>query len=227
MTASVWSAIAATFSAVSAFVMILIQRRNLLEAARPELVLTGFARLPDAGIAGAEKLTVKSIRNVGKGAALNLHINASHTVEKLPLVIMGTERIPIIAPNETVDWNAEILVWWKNVPERHHRHLNVPITIWCWDARNIRHITDYQFMLAAPELARMHINEEVPGLIDIRRTTTSRPVWLLKFLRRPRWLVRATERMRATRKRIQERRAKTGIASGVQTPEHSTIQPQD
>lgn len=41
---AIWSAVAASFAALSTFFTILPHRRNLVESMRPELVLLGWAR---------------------------------------------------------------------------------------------------------------------------------------------------------------------------------------
>jgi hypothetical protein len=52
ITAAFWSAIAASFAALFSFITMMIQRRNLLESVRPDLILIGWDRRresPDTG----------------------------------------------------------------------------------------------------------------------------------------------------------------------------------
>src|SRR5262245_47713927 len=67
ITPSFWSAIAATASAVTAMLAMRIQRRNLLESVRPELVLDRWTRTREPH----DVIGVGVVRNVGKGVALN------------------------------------------------------------------------------------------------------------------------------------------------------------
>ena len=77
---AIWSAIAATFSAIAAILILKIQRQNLLESVRPELVIGGWVRHerrsenPDY-----EKISFETIKNVGRGPALHVTL-ASVTV---------------------------------------------------------------------------------------------------------------------------------------------------
>jgi len=51
----------------------LIQRRNLLESVRPELVLTGWGKREEgSGDSWHEVLTFNTIRNIGRGAAIHV-----------------------------------------------------------------------------------------------------------------------------------------------------------
>ena len=78
LTAAIWAAIAATFSAISSLLIVLIQRRNLLESVKPELVLTGWERTPRGqGGSAQEVISFKTIRNVGRGPALHVILMAS------------------------------------------------------------------------------------------------------------------------------------------------------
>jgi hypothetical protein len=64
---AIWSAVAASFAALAAFLSFLTQRRNLLESVRPEIVLDGWTRISPG-------LRFTSIRNVGRGSALHIVI---------------------------------------------------------------------------------------------------------------------------------------------------------
>ncbi len=74
-TPAVWSAVAASLSAVSAFLMWRIQRCNFFEASRPELVLTGWRRQPNfEGGSSDETIFFDTVRNIGQGAAVGVSI---------------------------------------------------------------------------------------------------------------------------------------------------------
>ena len=73
ITAATWSAIAATLSAVAAFLLWRTEHRSFQHSARPEVVVTGWAR--DAS-AKPDKITFNAIENVGHGSALHIHMNA-------------------------------------------------------------------------------------------------------------------------------------------------------
>src|SRR5258705_11658498 len=117
MSAAFWSAVAAIFSALAAVIVMFIQRRNQLESVRPEIVLVGWGRFSRGhGDAAHEGITIESIKNVGRGAALHLYIHSAHVIDHRPVAVLSTRRLPILAPNDSVALNAEITLWWKNAP---------------------------------------------------------------------------------------------------------------
>lgn len=185
--AATWSAIAATFAAISSLLIMLIQRRNLLESARPELVLVGWERhTRGEGQSTHEVISFKTVRNVGRGVALNVHVNSSHFEDNCPVATLSTTRLPILAVNEANDVNGEITVWWKNVkPDAQgNKFLPIIITILCWDSRNIRHETKYT-LLGVELIQGVRVCDEIaPGIMLGSRTTTATPVWLLRLTAR-------------------------------------------
>src|SRR5687767_151938 len=91
MPASGWSAVAASFSALSATVMVMIQRRNLLESVRPEIVLVGWGRKNwKMEKVDCEIVSFSHVKNVGRGPALHVYMNGSQIEENLPQAIMST-----------------------------------------------------------------------------------------------------------------------------------------
>jgi len=92
--AALWSAVAASFSALAAVVAMLIQRRNLLEAVRPEFVLVGWGRLPRGdGDAAHKVITIQSIKNVGRGAALHVQLDSMYMIDHRPVAVLSTKRL--------------------------------------------------------------------------------------------------------------------------------------
>lgn len=186
---AIFSAIAASFAALSSFFILLIQRRNLLESARPELVLTGWnRRVEGEGDAAHDRISFQTIKNVGQGAALHIHLSTLHVNEKRPTAMLSTVRLPILATDEASNINGEIVVWWKNVkPDaRGHKHLPITVVIFCWDSRGMRHETRYS-LLAVESLMNVSVSDEIaPGLMLGSRTTVTRPVWLLKLVTKAR-----------------------------------------
>ena len=183
--AAIWSAVAATFAAVTAFVTMSVQRRNLLESARPELVLLEFARTKvDAGDAPADGLDIATIKNVGRGPALHVHMNAFNTVDNRPTYVMGTVRLPIVAVNESIRIDSRIFIYWKNVPESAGGTMPINVEILCSDGHNRRHRTHYS-LLALSGGAAVYTGPEIiaPGVMLGMRTTQSRGQRSIKFSR--------------------------------------------
>ncbi len=183
ITAAQWSAAAASFSALSAALSVVINRRNLLDAARPELVLEGWSRSAEGvGEAAHEVLAFTTIRDVGRGPALHAAISCFYESASKPEAVMGTVRVPIVAPTGSESVEGRILLWWKNVAQgsRGHRPLPIVVSILCWDSRGFRHETTYRLM--AVELSpTVGIADSIaPGIGFGTRTTRVKAVWRLK-----------------------------------------------
>ena len=186
MTAAEWSAIAATFAAISSFLIYLIQRGNLKESVRPEIVLDGWERrIEGEGTAARDVLCFKSIRNVGRGAALHIHI---HMVEMgdPPTAMLPPVSHSILAPNEESEVDAEIFLWWKNVVPwgSGGKHLLINLRIYCWDTRGTRYEILYNLMAMDRGYVGIGSDEIAPGVRQGTRRVISRSVWFLKLLRR-------------------------------------------
>jgi hypothetical protein len=181
---AVWSAVAASFAALSAFLTMLIHRRNRLDAARPELVLTGWSRSTcGSGDTEHEVITVQTLRNVGKGPAINIVLGCAHRQANRPTAGMTTTYLPILAPAEVYDLNVEIVIWWKNIPPEKNglQHLLLSVSLASTDYLNLRHQTEYTLVAVPLSPAQGVANPIAPGLMIHTRTTKTTPVWRLRF----------------------------------------------
>lgn len=180
-----WSAIAASCSALASLLIVWVQRQNLLESVRPELVLTRWDRQPRGeGRAAHEVISFHQIQNVGRGVALNVHLQCAHTALDNPTATLSTLRAPIIAAAQVVSVNGDIVVWWKNVPERRgYKYLAITVTISYWDTRNMRYDTDYVLFALESGPERQWITDEIAPLVGLTiRRTIRRPLWWLKLI---------------------------------------------
>jgi hypothetical protein len=177
------SATAAFFAALSSFLIWRIQRSNLLESVRPELVITGWGREQHGeGDNAYEVIKFTEVRNVGKGPALHVHMDCMHIENNFPQAVMSTARYPIIVQNETQEMKAEIIVYWKNVKEEDGgRFLFITITIFYWDVRDIRHETTYHLFVTNPPMFCAAAEELSPGVSLTTRQTMRVPGWRLKW----------------------------------------------
>lgn len=184
-TAAIWSAIAAFCAALCSFLIFLIQRRNLIESVRPELVLIGWTRKQEGeGDNVHEVIGFQSIKNVGRGVALHVNIGAFDQTDFLPITVSATKRLPVLAVNDSVEVNSRILVWWQNVKSRNsaesHKYVSVTIPILCWDSRGLRYETRYN-LFVIPLSRNIGLGEEIaPGVALTNRTVTTKAPWLLK-----------------------------------------------
>ena len=110
--ASLWSAVAATFSAVAALTMMFIHRRNMIDAASPEVIIEGWGRkILRVGETEKDVLTFAKISNVGKGSAFDICINATDSINERPLTASSTRSFPIIPSGKEIAVNGEIFLF--------------------------------------------------------------------------------------------------------------------
>jgi hypothetical protein len=181
---AVWSAVAASFAALSSFLIMLVQRRNLLESVRPELILTGWDRCSEGQADVAyEVIRFQTIKNVGRGAAFHIHLTALEEVANRPTAGLSTIRLPILGANEATDLDGRIVVFWKNVEpdDRGLKHLPITIPIFCLDSRGVRYETKYS-LLAVPLSPAQGVTDAIaPGVMLGSRKTAARSVCLLRL----------------------------------------------
>ena len=93
---------------------------------------------------------------------------------------MSTLRLPVLPSGDSSTVDGNIILWFANVrPTDGIKHLSVEIVIVCWDYRNRRHVTKYVVMTFEGSVAA---SELAPGVMIPIRTTTNRPVALLRIL---------------------------------------------
>lgn len=198
-----WAAIAAGLSAVSALMMLKVQRRNLFESVKPELIIEGWDRKVRSVEHDHEVLTFKAIRNVGKGPALHVFASSSAKGEDLPVGIMNLIRVPIIAPCETHEAIGEIELRWKNVESTEgFKYVSVDVTILAWDSHHRRHETVYNLLVDHGEHGITSGSDIAPNVtLTDRRVRVRRP-WTLRLEGR---LKRLTKMPRQGLKSIQNK----------------------
>jgi hypothetical protein len=189
LTTATWSAVAASFSALSSFLIWRIQRRNLLESVRPELKLTGWARTAvGQGDTAPEVITFQTIKNVGRGNALNVDVSALDVVGGKALTYALTSvRVPIIESHEQTAANGTILVYWNNVEpdQQDDKHLLIRIRIVCSDSQSMIHRTRYDLFARRAQNSLIACAQIIaPGLAVADSRAISRPLWRHKLFAR-------------------------------------------
>ena len=99
-----------------------------------------------------------------------------------------SKRLPILAANESMTIDGKVVLWWENAASWRnaaadgvgHKYIPIAITMYSWDTRGMRHETVYKLLAWSPR-EDMGRNEVAPGVSWSSRTTTTRPVWLLKM----------------------------------------------
>lgn len=195
-TPAFWSAVAASCSAFAAFIMALIHRRNLIESVRPVIMLDNWERRrKDAGSLALDQILFKAVRNVGRGPALYVYMNAFTAERGLPQGGMSTWRAAIIPNSDRVEIDNPITLFFQNAGgEPGHRLLPLRIDIFFRDIRGRAHLTHFEFLVA--ENPNQAPGDHVaPGVIfatwDSRTETVARRK-MRKQMRRVPWLRRFT-----------------------------------
>jgi hypothetical protein len=190
MSAALWSAVAATCSALTAFFVMRIQRRNFLESVRPQIVLEEWSRAKDSE---PDALSFNAVRNVGKGVALHVHMNAGATTKGTvdrpsgaPRAAMSTARYPVLASNDRAELGCTILLFWQNAKSKDGGTKSIPLTIqiFCWDTADRRHETRYELMVFERTALHQVTSDVAPGVTFGTRRVTHRSVRALRLARR-------------------------------------------
>jgi hypothetical protein len=174
------SAVAASFSALSALIVMRIQRRNFFESVRPQIILIKWVR------PSPDRLRFGAIKNIGKGTALNVFVNASRFADRKPVAFMSSIRVPILASDEElpVDEENAISLWWKNVTadKNDRKTMGIDVVVHCWDTSGRwRYDITYR-LLAFDEQAGIVVGETVPNAVVLsERRVTSTAVWRLRM----------------------------------------------
>jgi hypothetical protein len=188
--AATWSPIAAFFSATASIAMVFIHRRNLLEAARPELIVDGWTRTD------TDHLAVAVLRNVGKGTAFDVHVYVLPAGTRQTALMLNMDcRFVILPAGETREMNAEIAFAWSDVPIFHGiKHIAFDLAMSCQDARGMYHHTKYRLSVLELKPGVGIVPSITSNVALTSRSTRIRPHWWLRFTSTPQWLRQLKER---------------------------------
>jgi hypothetical protein len=176
------------FSALSSFLIMRIQRSNLLESVRPELVLIGWYRAP-AREPFPETIAFRKVKNVGRGVALHIRLHAHEHVGDLPTATLNSMAIPLIAAGDDVTVEGIIHVWFKNVPRiGETRALGITVLVSCVDSRGNYYDTEHNLIVVE---GATFLTDQIADGVTLSRTTTMTPAWRIRLrARRNRFLIR-------------------------------------
>ena len=183
METAIWSAIAASFSALASFLIMFIHWQNLEESVRPELFLLGWSREPEQN-KEYEVLSCK-IKNVGRGAALDVFIHKQDSTGLNPLIVVfPVQRLSVVATNETIDLNPKIIILWPNVVDKiapDDRFITIKILINCWDSRGTKHEFEQKLHVFQHKYDVGGANMVAPGMMLEERRHIIYTMWWLKM----------------------------------------------
>lgn len=135
--AAIFSAIAASFSAIAAFLTWRSQDQHLSESFKPEVVLGGWAR------PSVDCVTFTTVKNIGRGTAQPVVINGSDfAAGQSPLYTTSSISLPGLASGEERKVDGCINIVWANVAPSMPSTKTLFIRVNCiyWDALSRRHI---------------------------------------------------------------------------------------
>lgn len=200
--AAFWSAAAATAAAVSSFLIWRIHRFNMLDAVRPELAIVGWTRTGlIEGPEGPDYVLFSTVRNVGRGLALNVSLSASGEADGKPLYCMSTQDVPVIPQGGQEVVNAQVELWWRNLPPKSQGTMMVQVLLACTDARDRWHEAAYNLLVLKDPGAVAAGPYVAPGVYGSRSTRTISG----RRLRFRSWRQRVPERLRVVSSRVMRR----------------------
>jgi hypothetical protein len=148
LTAAVWSAVAATMSATTAFLALMVQRKNLNESIRPELLVDGLHR---ELLGELDVFMCGSIKNVGKGPAFHIVASIdSHHSFLGPVSLSSTIHCTILPAGQQQDF-PNVKFGAVIAPKKGHEFT---ITMSAWDAQDTWH--QFRYVFAALPLKTKH-----------------------------------------------------------------------
>ena len=188
--ASIWSAVAASFAALSSFFIYRTQVKSFNHTARPDLVLEDWARTVGDSL-DLENISFSRIENIGNGSAQHIYIHAFGIADDdRPTFVMATTRVPVLAKNSSQEINTVISINWKNVPlyNGDQKHLSIKIGLVCWDTVGIRHSKSYNLFVVKDTQKQLVADSIAPGVMLGSLAVVSTPVWRLKVYSKLGWL---------------------------------------
>jgi len=115
ITAAGWSACAATFSALTAWLTWRIHQSNQIESVRPELVVEDWNASP-LDDEGCMDVSVPRIANHGKGTAYHVQLTFPVSDSREPVEARVTRRIAMIASGKCFELNESLPIDVSSIP---------------------------------------------------------------------------------------------------------------
>ncbi len=182
--AAIWSAVAASFAALSSFLIYRTGLKNLRVSCRPDIILENWSR-PVKKKGKPEEISFTEIQNIGNGTAQHVYINSfSNNDDNKPSYFMSTSRVPVIPKGEKILVDNVINIFWENVvaDEAGRKKLSVQIKILYWDIIGIRHSKSYD-LFVVENIENTYVSHPIaPGIMLMSLITNSTPVWRLKCI---------------------------------------------
>jgi hypothetical protein len=174
---AIWSAVAASCSAVAAIVLLFVHLRNARDSVRPDLVLDAPAiQLPDRED-GTYFLKFEGLRNCGRGPALDIFAYVHKSIEFQTAMSFedggygaGIGPFAFVAPGDSCQRGFRL--WfkprWMGEGDTRAAFAGVSVRFHAWDVHRRQHVLECTYSLMGAG-GRWHVN-----LIQPRRWIRSR-----------------------------------------------------
>jgi hypothetical protein len=187
--------VAASFAALSSFLIMLTQRRNLQESIRPELVLLDWSRRAQGeeecedDQAPLDLIDIRTLQNVGRGAAHRIEIEAYADDRGQPTALLLLLSLPVLGADKCYSICSRIPIPWQNVKNPQQDTLTITVGLSCEDSREWRYRTEYRICAIQHDASTFVVGGLMvaPGVVLSRRSTRVTPACRIRMRH---WLAR-------------------------------------
>jgi hypothetical protein len=204
---AIWSAIAATSSAIAAITLMTIHIKNREDSVRPELILEDWGFTDDPH--GLGSITIGKIRNEGRGPVLHMRgqleiPGAKPIFEGGPFAGFFHDPVPFLGVGKDlqVNWSAKFKWQGSSISSQDIAFTPLHLTLFVTDIHGRLHETIYE-MVAFKSMIFAGATTLAPGLALSRRYTTITPWWKLRFRSRRQRIMDAVNRSKKSIQQLQ------------------------
>ena len=150
---AIWSALAASCSALAALVLLFLHLRNARDSVRPDLVLAEPMLNPPEKEDGMWFLIFEGLRNCGRGPALNIFAYAHKSLGCEALIFddggygPGIGAFSFVAPGDKCD--RRFRIWfkprWMGEGDSRAGFATAVIRFHAWDLHGRQHVVEYMY----------------------------------------------------------------------------------
>lgn len=169
---AIWSATAASLSAITAYLTFRIHSTNSRETIRPELVVKGWERTGTTE--SPEEIHLGPIKNIGRGAAFNIWTKCLGRHEGIVTASMVPISLPVLAANDEHELSESIRINWRSIRNASELEdqCSVPLTLTYSDSRGCWYVTTYHlFIHESQSYEIVGVTTAAPGLFILHRDT--------------------------------------------------------
>jgi hypothetical protein len=180
------SAFVSFASAVTSVVAMLINRRNVHESVRPDLVLDEWQLINDEGDDEPKAvISIGSIRNLGRGPARNIWLELLVENKYSANTLFSYSKIIHLHPGEKRDlagrgtflWQDGLVSLDENTKKPILRLIHLVLRVCYWDNFGYMHDLRYKLRLCSTGLVFHGTERLAPGLGLVSRSVTVKKTW--------------------------------------------------